>query len=199
MSRGNVEVGLDPDHVWCDVAAFERAIAEGDRPAAIKLYRGDMLKGFYVQSAPAFERWLDTERLRLSSLFTNALEELAGEATAAGNARDAHEYRKQLVFENPFDSKRVMRLMEALVAFDDRAHALLCAQQHIELLNAELGLEPPADFIALVNQIQQEGSAASGQSGSAVAQQSEKTSGGVSKMQSGIVKFRGLLSRGEQP
>src|SRR5438876_3937847 len=59
-SHGDEEVGLDFEQVWCDVAAFERAVADGQLRDAIALYRGGLLEGFFISDAPEFERWLET-------------------------------------------------------------------------------------------------------------------------------------------
>jgi tetratricopeptide (TPR) repeat protein len=38
-------VQLDPQRVWTDVSAFDAAVAAGDAPAALALYRGPLLQG----------------------------------------------------------------------------------------------------------------------------------------------------------
>ena len=63
-------VTLPAEAVQTDVAAFERAIAEGSPAAlehAVGLYRGDLLAGLGV-TAPPFEDWLMGERERLREL-----------------------------------------------------------------------------------------------------------------------------------
>ncbi|HKV70185.1 MAG TPA: hypothetical protein VJN62_03015 [Gemmatimonadales bacterium] len=61
IGRGAEELGLNPDRWWVDVRAFDEAdVAEG-----LRLYRGDLLDGFFISGAPEFERWLETERDRL--------------------------------------------------------------------------------------------------------------------------------------
>ncbi|MDB4887625.1 MAG: transcriptional activator protein, partial [Gemmatimonadetes bacterium] len=65
VGRGDEEIGIGPDVLWCDTAAFDEALERGDLAAALELYRGDLLQGFYIAGAPDFERWLDRERARL--------------------------------------------------------------------------------------------------------------------------------------
>ena len=65
VSRGEDDVGIRPDAIWVDVAAFEAALAAGRNVEALELYGGDLLEGFYVAGAPAMEHWLDMERTRL--------------------------------------------------------------------------------------------------------------------------------------
>jgi predicted ATPase len=50
---------LRPGALWCDVLAFEAALARRDLVLARKLYRGDLLPGVYAE-------WLEDERRRLS-------------------------------------------------------------------------------------------------------------------------------------
>lgn len=61
IGRGAEELGLNPDRWLVDVRRFE----EGDQDQALRLYRGDLLDGFFISGAPEFERWLETERDRL--------------------------------------------------------------------------------------------------------------------------------------
>src|SRR2546427_3298501 len=65
VTRGDEEIGLDFNHLWCDVAAFEDAVAAGQLPEALELYRGNLLEGFFIPGAADFERWLETERTRV--------------------------------------------------------------------------------------------------------------------------------------
>src|SRR3989441_11596070 len=66
VSRGDEEIGLDFERIWCDVAAFARAIDGGELGQALDLYRGNLLEGFFISDAPEFERWLESERARLA-------------------------------------------------------------------------------------------------------------------------------------
>src|SRR3989449_3336619 len=65
VTRGDEEIGLDFNHLWCDVAAFEDAVAAGQLPQALELYRGNLLEGFFIPGAAGFERGLETERARV--------------------------------------------------------------------------------------------------------------------------------------
>src|SRR5690606_26307563 len=61
-SRGDEEVGISADALWCDAAAFDDAVAAGRLGEALELYGGDLLEGVFLSGAPAFEQWLDGER-----------------------------------------------------------------------------------------------------------------------------------------
>src|SRR2546425_4465881 len=62
VTRGDEDVGIQADRLWCDVAAFDRAVAAGHGGQAPPLYPGGLLGGFFLSSAPAFQRWLAGER-----------------------------------------------------------------------------------------------------------------------------------------
>jgi len=76
MGRGAEELGLNPDRWWVDVRAFD----EADVDEGLRLYRGDLLDGFFISGAPEFERWLDAERDRLRARAAGGVH--AGDPTA---------------------------------------------------------------------------------------------------------------------
>src|SRR2546428_5941304 len=47
VTRGDEEIGLDFNHLWCDVAAFEDAVAAGPFRAAARLCNRKPLPGIY--------------------------------------------------------------------------------------------------------------------------------------------------------
>src|SRR5438128_11786783 len=61
VTRGDEEVGLDFERIWCDVVAFDRAVAAEQFSEALDLYRGDLLEGFFIPDAGEFEHWQDSE------------------------------------------------------------------------------------------------------------------------------------------
>ena len=85
LSRGVDEIGLNRDRFWCDAADFETALDEGDSRRALDLYRGDLMPGFFVSSAPGFEEWLEGERARLRVRASEAAGALVDVEEATGN------------------------------------------------------------------------------------------------------------------
>src|SRR5215212_5041101 len=77
LVSGSDELQLNPEVVGSDLADFEAAIDRGDHEAAIAVYRGPLLDGFFVDDAPEFGRWAESERARLASAYARALEALA--------------------------------------------------------------------------------------------------------------------------
>ncbi|HVE78924.1 MAG TPA: hypothetical protein VNA89_08690, partial [Gemmatimonadaceae bacterium] len=85
VSRNGDELGLDGGDLWCDALAFEETLDAAETAAAVELYRGELLEGFHVGHAPAFEHGLDGERARLAGRYAQAVEVLAEEREAAGD------------------------------------------------------------------------------------------------------------------
>ena len=100
VSRGEEEVAVAGDLLWCDALAFEERLTAGDTAAALDLYRGELLPGLYVAGAPGIERWLEEERVRLRQRAADAAWSLAEKATApdeaARRARQAARTRRTM-------------------------------------------------------------------------------------------------------
>src|SRR5438876_4040808 len=160
-SYGDEEVGLDFGQVWCDVAAFERAIADWQLRDAIELYRGDLLEGFFISDAPEFERWLETERDRLRSTAVGAARALAERATEEGDANSAAEWARRGLRLAPLDEGLIQRLIEALDRLGDRAGAVRAYDDFARRLGQELEVRPSAETQALLAAVRSRVQAAS--------------------------------------
>ena len=160
-SHGDEEVGLDFEQVWCDVAAFERAIADGQLRDAIELYRGDLLEGFFISDAPGFERWLETERDRLRSTAVGAARALVERATEEGDANSAAEWARRGLRLAPLDEGLIQRLIEALDRLGDRAGAVRAYDDFARRLGQELEVRPSAETQALLAAVRSRVQAAS--------------------------------------
>lgn len=150
------ELRLDTTRVPCDVVAFEEAVAAGDLERSVELYTGPFLDGFHLSDATEFERWVDAERRRLSDVRAQALKELAETAEGRGDFRGAVERWKALAAHVPYDSRVVLRLMQALASDGNPAGALRHAEMHERLLREELAIEPPGKIAALAERLRRE-------------------------------------------
>jgi DNA-binding SARP family transcriptional activator len=156
VNRNGDGLSIEWSGFWCDAAAFDEAL-DGNRIAeAIALYRGDLLEGFHIDDASDFERWLDTERARLAERYTQAVETLAAERENARDYHGAAAHWRLLLARDPFSSRLTLRLMRALKAAGDPAHAILQAHQHERLLRQEFGIAPDAEIAAMIRQLQSE-------------------------------------------
>lgn len=143
-------VRLNSAAMSSDVAEFNDALARGHLAAAVDLYRGAFLDGFYVNDAPEFERWTETERLRLAASCTRALERLAREAAAAGAHSTALQRWQQLVSLDPLSSRNAVGFLEALRDAGDPTAALQFARRYEALVTQELGSGIDASVASLV-------------------------------------------------
>ncbi len=142
--------------MWCDAAAFEEALEAGDPEKSVELYRGDLLEGFFIAEASEFENWLAAERQRLAERYAEALRLLAERAEQARDFGGAVVWWKRLVAKDPYNSRYVISLMDAMAAAGDRGNALQLAQEHERLLREELGVEPDEAFLARMEGLRRE-------------------------------------------
>ena len=89
VSRGDEEIGLDFERIWCDVAAFARAIDGGEPRQALDFYRGNLMAGFFISDAPEFERWLESERAKLAGVAARTARTLAQSCEKRGDLSTA--------------------------------------------------------------------------------------------------------------
>jgi TolB-like protein len=103
--------------------------------------------------APEFERWTARERDRLAAAYGRALEALASTAEAERDFGAAVERWKRRAAHDPYDSRVVLRLMQALESSGNRAGALHHAELHARLLQAEFGLTSAPEVLALARRL----------------------------------------------
>ena len=159
VTRGHA-LGIDPQQVWCDAAAFDRALRRGDRVAALDNYHGPLLDGFFLSEAPEFERWLAETREELHARAARAARGLAQEAAAHGQA-DAIGYARRAAALASWDEPAARLLVELLDRSGDRAGALAAYEGFVRRLQAECELQPSADFAALAAAIRSQPAAES--------------------------------------
>jgi DNA-binding SARP family transcriptional activator len=141
------DVWLDPSVIHVDVAEFRAAVASRQWQQARALYGGPLLDGFYISGAPEYHEWMELERRRLDHAHGLALQALARECTAAGDAAAAADAWWQLAAEHPCDGQIALSYMRALVTLGDRAGAIHHAEHHQAVLQARYGLKPDAELI----------------------------------------------------
>lgn len=156
VTRGEGEVGLSAEVVWCDAAAFEAALDGGRLAEALALYRGDLLDGFFVTDAPEFERWLGAERARLKQRASEGAWALAEAQAAAGDAVQAERWARRAAELLPDDEAVIRRLMTFLHRIGDKAAAIRAYEAFAWRLAREHELEPSAETQALAAAIRRE-------------------------------------------
>lgn len=156
VSRGKDELGLDPDRIWCDVAAFEDAVDSGATREALELYRGDFLAGFHLSDTVAWEHWLESRRRHLRGLAAGAAWKLAEEAVDDRPA-DAGRWGRRALSLTPGDEGSLRRLIELLDLAGDRVGAVRAFEEAAERFDREYGIEPSPETRRLVEQVRARG------------------------------------------
>ncbi len=152
-TRGDDEVGVDPEFLVCDAARFESLARAGRPDEAMGHYGGDLLPGFYLDDAPEFERWLAVERVRLRRLAARLCWDLSDQARKGGHTAEAARRAHEAVDLDPFDESALHRLIELLDALGDRAGAVSAFEHFAGRLADEYAVEPSPETVALVERV----------------------------------------------
>src|SRR5690606_20987606 len=150
---GTTELRLNTDLCGSDLADFRAAIREDRLADAVTLYRGPFPDGIYLDEAPEFERWAETERTAPAHEDVDAQEKLATQTAAKGDARAAVGYWRLLANADPLNAQSALGLMRALAAVGDRAAALQHYRVYEMLLRQELDLAPDAAVVKLAEEV----------------------------------------------
>ena len=149
-SRGVEELGIDPDRVTSDVAEFRSAVSEEKWEAALSLYNGDLLAGFFIPGSPEFDQWADKERANLRSRATDAAWHLADIAETAGNPVMARDWGRRATEMEPYSEEALRRYVRLLTRSGNPAEAIKAYEDYRARIGRELDLEPSADTRQLV-------------------------------------------------
>ena len=145
---------LNPDVITSDVGEFRHAIRRRDYEAAVGLYAGPFLDGFYLRGADDVDQWAATERAPLARDFALALESLAEDAGARGDLRLRVEWWRRLTHAEPLSARGATGFMLALDAVGERAAALQHARGFQQLVHEQVGGAPDPSVAALVTRLQ---------------------------------------------
>ncbi|MEO7986823.1 MAG: BTAD domain-containing putative transcriptional regulator [Gemmatimonadales bacterium] len=152
--RGEEEVGVSEQLLWCDAAELERGAAKGEFEDAVGLYRGILLEGLHVAGAsPDFQEWLDRERGAVRERATAAARSLVTRAETEGRLADATAWARRVVDLEPEDEPALRRLLGLYDLTGDRPAALRAYEEHSRRMQQQLDLEPSAETRALVERI----------------------------------------------
>lgn len=151
LSRGNEEISINQDKIWCDAIAFEEALDNGNPRKALELYRDNLLHGFHVSDVSnEFQDWLDAERERLKLRATEGFWTLAEEAEEVGNPSDAIKWAKKAVRFTPFSEDAQSKLIILLKRMGYRTEALKAYEKYKKRLHSEWEMEPSETLKTLV-------------------------------------------------
>jgi DNA-binding SARP family transcriptional activator len=154
--RGDDEIGVPEEVLWCDATALERALDLGQPEEAVGLYRGTFLEGLYVAGTAAeYQEWLDRERTRLRTCATRAACQAADLREAEGRLADAAQWCRRALELSPDDESIVRRLLGLLDKIGDRSAALRVYDEFSRHMVQTFDLEPSGETRQLVDTIRQ--------------------------------------------
>lgn len=140
--RGDDELGVSGDAMWCDATAFETACREGQSRDAIALYRGDFLDGVHIPgTSQELEEWMDRERRRLRELARTAMWAIAESAALSEPAAAAPLIRRAVSLA-PDDEPALRRALTLMEQLGDRSGALQLYHEFRARMAREYGAEP---------------------------------------------------------
>jgi serine/threonine-protein kinase len=149
-ARGDEDVGLDFDELWCDLDAFDAAIQMRDFTAAMQLYRGELLQGVFVSEAQPFEEWLDAQRLRRGTEAQQAASQAARREAAAGRLDQALTWARRARALDPLNEDALRLVVALRYLVGDRAGALAEFNKFDRLLREEHGVTSSPETLRLI-------------------------------------------------
>jgi predicted ATPase/DNA-binding SARP family transcriptional activator len=118
--------------------------------AALALYRGDFLEGFYVRDAADFEQWVLVQRAQFREAIVQGVHALATFADQHGDLPHAIAHTRRLLSLEPWREEAHRQLMLLLARSGQRAAALAQFETCRRILDAELTVEPDVETLAVV-------------------------------------------------
>jgi len=140
LFNGQKTVRLNPSLITSDVALFERALTDGDLEAAVGVYAGPFLDGFFLSGSSEFEIWVGDQRARFANRLAESLDAAARNAAQSNDHETAIKWRRHAVQLDRTDAARVLRLSESLVLAGNRAGALRALNDCQNRIKQELGV-----------------------------------------------------------
>jgi len=138
ITQGEEEIGVNRDLLGCDATAFTALCGSEHLEAALELYKGPFLDGFFVtDAAREFEQWMLEERARYRTQATQVALRLAETAEQAANLKQAVDWARRAAAISPGEEVVAARLIRLLDEGGDRAGALRVYESLRQLLKDE--------------------------------------------------------------
>lgn len=151
---------LDQRPYWLDVDILRATLTAATQPsslpefqAALDLYQGEFLHGFYVRNAPAFEEWVIHQRAVLHTLVVHGLYQLAEGYAQAGEYNAGLTTTQRLLALEPWHEAAHRLRMRLFMHCGQRSAALLQFAECQQVLATELAIAPETETVLLYEQI----------------------------------------------
>jgi DNA-binding SARP family transcriptional activator len=154
-------VGIDPGgELWLDVDVFEKSFAGTQNipghtlsecqatalSEAVRLYRGDLLEGWY-------QEWCLFQRERLQNLYLAMLDKLMSYCEVHHLYPAGLEYGERVLCLDRAHERTHQRMLRLLYLSGDRAGALRQYERCVKALSEELDVKPTARTLELRRQV----------------------------------------------
>lgn len=157
LNRGDEEVFINSEKIWCDVLAFGEAINKNEFENAFQLYKSEFLSGFHVENVSNdFQDWLDNQRKRLRDECIKVLWELVRQEKEKNNLSKALQYAKrakELALYSDINQQRYIRF---LVDIGKNEEAKVAYKLYGDLLKSEYDIEPPTELYEYISKAKPE-------------------------------------------
>lgn len=142
--------------------------------SALAVYRGPFLDGVAFEGAPEFEAWITQQRTYYLRHIETVCDWLSQLQLDSGAFDAAIATARRWTELSPLDEAAARRLMQALASRGERTAALAVFTALRKLLQAELGLEPAPETVALAERLSRMVPAAASPTASAVSTESRQ-------------------------
>jgi DNA-binding SARP family transcriptional activator len=160
-------IGLEEADVYADVSSFRTLVegavggsgadAVGDvEPAltdAVRLYRGDFMRGFALRDSIEFDEWQGYQTDFFRRLFATTLDRLALELQDAGRQDAAIQNARRRLALDPLHEPAHRLLMNLYASTARRADAVRQYRECVAVLERELGVPPVSETTELYQAI----------------------------------------------
>lgn len=146
-------IGLERDHVWCDVAHFQLAVQNGDWETAVSLYRDDFMTGFSLRDSIPFDDWQVMQAETLRREMSQTLEMLCQQQQGARQLTEAITTAHQWLTFDPLREEAHRFLMNLYAHSGQRNNALNQYRACVRILDEELGVAPLPPTVELYEAI----------------------------------------------
>ncbi len=149
-----------------DVVELETSLKKGNVNKALNIWGNAeekiFLKGLKLRGGEAFINWLESERFNLNQLYFEVFQERIAELEAESNYSKALELARQLVSQDKLNED-MHRIIMRLEHKHGNIEAALMQFEHCrQILQEELGIEPLAETLDLLRDIERGNSTSKG-------------------------------------
>lgn len=147
---------LEDGAVSVDVDDFESMLEEGLRESASGLIRGEFAEGFTIPDSNEFEDWLSAERAHWRRQGAECLVTIGDAQLSEGDALAARDTARRAARLDPLAEAPAGLLIRCDAVSGDPSAAVATFRVFADRLERELGLEPPAALVELLERIREQ-------------------------------------------